>query len=310
MDSTSNEFTVSQNEVVVNTQFSPRDSEYMDAYFDGDDDAMQRLVDEAAYEAGYAYPAKKIKSDDIRDAKYRASAELDNIVEAGDNFRTAPDGRDGHTHENAVGDYKYFDTIFKVGNDYYKGVINIRQSAKGSLLTDVTKIENITKDISSSYGQNPKSTFLRDVSMDSILHSSENINTKFSDRDSEGNELTEAQQEFFKDSKARDEQGRLVKLYHGTKSAGFTEFAVSDDIGYFFTDSLDTAWTYLGSYDEFAPNKIESWEEAKRLIKDVGWDFYEDTDDDGDTYYTVSDGWYSNDYYEDELLILAESSTR
>lgn len=139
--------------------------------------------------------------------------------------------------------------------------------------------------------------------MDSILHSSENINTKFSDRDSEGNELTEAQQEFFKDSKARDEQGRLVKLYHGTKSAGFTEFAVSDDIGYFFTDSLDTAWTYSGSYDEFAPNKIESWEEAKRLIKDVGWDFYEDTDDDGDTYYTVSDGWYSNDYYEDEFLI-------
>ena len=68
--------------------------------------------------AEYAYPAKKIKSDDIRDAKYRASAELDNIVEAGDNFRTAPDGRDGHTHENGVGDYKYFDTIFKVGNDY------------------------------------------------------------------------------------------------------------------------------------------------------------------------------------------------
>ena len=129
--------------------------------------------------AEYAYPAKKIKSDDIRDAKYRASAELDNIVEAGDNFRTAPDGRDGHTHENAVGDYKYFDTIFKVGNDYYKGVINIRQSAKGSLLTDVTKIENITKDISSSYGQNPKSTFLCDVSINSILQHSENSNIKF-----------------------------------------------------------------------------------------------------------------------------------
>ena len=173
--------------------------------------------------AEYAYPAKRIKSDDIRDAKYRASAELDNIVEAGDNFRTAPDGRDGHTHENAVGDYKYFDTIFKVGNDYYKGVINIRQSAKGSLLTDVTKIENITKDISSSYGQNPKSTFLRDVSMDSILHSSENINTKFSDRDSEGKELSEAQQEFFKDSKVRDADGNLLVVYHGT-DAEFTVF--------------------------------------------------------------------------------------
>lgn len=38
-------------------RYSNRDAEYMDAYFDGDDDAMQRLVDEAAYEAGYRYKA-------------------------------------------------------------------------------------------------------------------------------------------------------------------------------------------------------------------------------------------------------------
>lgn len=36
--------------------------------------------------------------------------------------------------------------------------------------------------------------------------------------DSEGNKLTEAQQEFFKDSKARDENGNLLVLYHGSKT--------------------------------------------------------------------------------------------
>ena len=33
------------------------DAEYMDAYWDGDDDRMQELVDEAAYKAGYKYKA-------------------------------------------------------------------------------------------------------------------------------------------------------------------------------------------------------------------------------------------------------------
>ena len=222
--------------------------------------------------AEYAYPAKKIKSDDIRDAKYRASAELDNIVEAGDNFRTAPDGRDGHTHENAVGDYKYFDTIFKVGNDYYKGVINIRQSAKGSLLTDVTKIENITKDISSSYGQNPKSTFLRDVSMDSILHSSENINTKFSDRDSEYLSLAK-DPEGNRDKlqamvdEAAKKAGYEVKAYHGTHSFGRTKFN-REGWSTYLTSKPSTAESFSGGIGVRGINqKLDDSMSEKELIE-------------------------------------------
>ena len=222
--------------------------------------------------AEYAYPAKKIKSDDIRDAKYRASAELDNIVEAGDNFRTAPDGRDGHTHENAVGDYKYFDTIFKVGNDYYKGVINIRQSAKGSLLTDVTKIENITKDISSSYGQNPKSTFLRDVSMDSILHSSENINTKFSDRDSEYLSLAkdpEANRDKLQAmvDEAAKKAGYEVKAYHGTHSFGRTKFN-REGWSTYLTSKPSTAKSFSGGIGVRGINqKLDDSMSEKELIE-------------------------------------------
>ncbi|MBR1735657.1 MAG: hypothetical protein IJ736_01405, partial [Firmicutes bacterium] len=111
--------------------------------------------------AEYGHPAKNINGE-IRNAKMRASTELDNIVDAGTNFRTAPDGADGHIHANAVGDFEYFDVLFKVGNEYYQGVLNI---------------ENVTQDISSSYGKNPKSTFLRNASMNSISDSSEKINT-------------------------------------------------------------------------------------------------------------------------------------
>ncbi len=53
----------------------------------------------------------------------------------------------------------------------------------GVPFSDITKIENITQDISSSYGQNPKSTFLRDASMDSIRTDGENVKKRFSLKD-------------------------------------------------------------------------------------------------------------------------------
>ncbi len=120
----------------------------------------------------YVFPSKAIASD-IREAKLRAAPELDNLLDAGTNFRNAPDGADGHYHPSAIGGFDYFDTIFKVGNEYYSGVVNIQVIQRGKLLKDITKIRNITKDIISSYGANPKSDFLRDASMDSIRNPDE-----------------------------------------------------------------------------------------------------------------------------------------
>jgi hypothetical protein len=44
------------------------------------------------------------------------------------------------------------------------------------------------------------------------------------DTDSQDNALSLEQQEFFRDSKVRDEQGRLMVMYHGTKNGEFTVF--------------------------------------------------------------------------------------
>lgn len=124
----------------------------------------------------YAYPSKRLTDSGVLDAKMRASTELDNLLEAGSNFRTAPDGADGHTHPDAVGGFTYFDTLFKVGEEFYKGLVNIKNNAKGALLVDITKIENVTKDTYNSYGKNPKFVFLNDVSND--IKSQNNPNVK------------------------------------------------------------------------------------------------------------------------------------
>ena len=94
-------------------------------------------------------------------------------------------------------DFRYFDAIFKVGKDYYSGVINMQPLAKGMLLKDITQIRNITKDIANSYGENPKFDFLRDASMDSVTDAAQKSTTQNGGKresrkvDSEGRELTD-----------------------------------------------------------------------------------------------------------------------
>ena len=64
-----------------------------------------------------------------------------------------------------------------------------------------------------------------ELSKSSIAQAADDVNTKNSLKltDSEGNELSAEQQEFFKNSKVRDEDGNLLVVYHGT-DADFTVF--------------------------------------------------------------------------------------
>ena len=74
--------------------------------------------------------------------------------------------------------------------------------------------------------------------------------------DSQGRELTQEQQEFFRDSKAVDNQGRLLVLYHGTAS-NFTVFDREritqnypnniGDLGFYFTPYQTDARGYAGN---------------------------------------------------------------
>lgn len=101
------------------------------------------------------------------------------------------------------------------------------------------------------------------------------------EQDSMGNPLTPEQSAFFKDSKIRDSQGRLLVCYHGTKKAGFEEFLPQDftDALFYkfgkanvncFTTDLDTAKSYSG----YQSKRLETGEKA-----DVGpYDFADNGD--------------------------------
>lgn len=79
--------------------------------------------------------------------------------------------------------------------------------------------------------------------------------------DSNGRTLTAEQQEYFKDSKVRDENGNLQPVFHGTPSGGFTEFKLPDTLstlmsaqgaGFYFTDKRN-AEQYTKAVNKSSP---------------------------------------------------------
>lgn len=126
-------------------------------------------------------------------------------------------------------------------------------------------------------------------------------NTKYSLADSDGRNLTKEQQEYFKDSKVRDESGNLKVMYHGTERNDFTVFngEFSDDgASLFFTDSPTVAKSYSASHSTYAPKKISSVEEANAEIeKDWNHDGYH-IEQEGEDYVL---------YYESEEMERAKS---
>ena len=68
----------------------------------------------------------------------------------------------------------------------------------------------------------------------------EKYGNKYSLSDSQGRKLTKGQQEYFKDSKIRDENGQLKVMYHGTPAGDFTIFKD----GTYFTENKEYADRY------------------------------------------------------------------
>lgn len=67
--------------------------------------------------------------------------------------------------------------------------------------------------------------------------------------DNEGNQLSKEQLEYFKDSKARDENGNLLTLYHNTDAAGIETFRTQTEHGYgglYMTDTQSVAQGFKG----------------------------------------------------------------
>lgn len=108
-------------------------------------------------------------------------------------------------------------------------------------------------------------------SNNSIPDSQQNGNKKLSlpDTDSNGGKLSEGQRAYFGNSKAVNEQGRLVPVYHTSPTAGFTVFnnRFSDDgKSFFFTDNISMSMSYAANPEEVFTSKVETLDDLKKLL--------------------------------------------
>ncbi len=119
----------------------------------------------------------------------------------------------------------------------------------------------------------------------SVPQTEENVKTQFSlSSDSDGKQLSKGQQEYFKDSKVRDENGNLKVMYHGSQDAGFHEFDAKfsdDDTSFFFVDSNDVAASYSETSETYEARTIRSAEDMNAFIEEIGAEGYEVVEKDG-----------------------------
>lgn len=172
-------------------------------------------------------------------------------------------GKASAAHKGVTG-WEYFVKTVQIDGKVYDLLANVRKKPDGEYVYSIQLNENKKKtpappvaraytdaNAPDGYASERVPT---DVSYSSITDAAEKSKRKFSIKtDSEGRELSEQQQEYFKDSKAVDTDGRLKVMYQG----GNGDFTVFDrkkskgsnlyGRGFYFADSEAQAKQYGGT---------------------------------------------------------------
>lgn len=206
----------------------------------------------------YTNPQEKITRNN-KNVKNRISTELDNLLSVSEKISESTDKK---SHAFAKDGWEYYKTTFNIDGNYFTGILNIGKNGTQKTLYDITNIKKTTQNgkLDNSSVISNKSSF----SDNNITNSKENVklpSTKYSMQenqnntvDSQGRNLSKGQQEYFKDSKVRDENGNLKVLYHGTRN-DFTVFDINKSgssskqakAGFWFTESSEGARKFADS---------------------------------------------------------------
>jgi hypothetical protein len=157
--------------------------------------------------------------------KANAAAHIDELIKVSERGgKTVLDF--GGRHGDMAKDGWNYRTAYFMDFDgkYYRTRISVALGKDGSIVYNIGEMqERSTPQINGSSGNSGAQW--GNASGISILTDGENVKPKFSLKatDSTGRKLSEQQQEYFKDSKVRDAEGRLMPLYHQT-SVEFTVF--------------------------------------------------------------------------------------
>ena len=211
--------------------------------------------------------------------KMRAAANADDIITATTDWTR--DGTITHPRTDSFVDFAHGNVLIQSGNNQYDARVVVGITSGGEyVFYDVVDMEPTSfakkEETPTTALSNKALGDIHGASLDdSISKGSENVKysafneevarqlageerekVKFSAEDttdSAGRELTAQQREYFKNSKARDEQGRLLTLYHGT-GAKFTVFDRGrieqnfqnrgGDLGFYFSPYIEDARGY------------------------------------------------------------------
>lgn len=156
----------------------------------------------------------------------------------------------------------------------------VPQAVNSNNYKDMDKIDQATLDTIRALDDRQSDLAVAD-STDSDMVEGE---TQYANRDTTGRQLTNAQAEYFKDSKARDAEGRLLTLYHGTEFAGFTEFKT--ERGVWLTTSKRDADSYGGNWEGkvFDPNEKPEIRRTNGKTYPVGEHMRFETEEDRDNF--------------------------
>lgn len=269
---------------VIDTENDTRDFKAVEAYLktlvDADHPFSTILADAQPVYVGKDLPGEYRSSEysknlrkSIREVKMQAATNLDEMLLLAENGEWRENVKSKHAEDAKNGWYRY-DTQFAVpilnakkAIDHYTvygGTLLIRNDADGkSYLYDLIDIEKKKVISAASFSAETHSeVFAPKPSDTSIPTDGENVKPQFSLKatDSTGRKLSEQQQEYFKDSKVRDAEGRLRLMYRGD-AGSFTVFDRKKSKGsnlygrgFYFTDSKTHAGQYGNNVREFYLN--------------------------------------------------------
>ena len=233
--------------------------------------------------------------------KMKLTPELKNVLKIAKKIKSKMPVKENSKYDS----WEYYKFNFKIANQNFSGIVNIGIDKKGQKhFYEVNNIKK-TSGISDISPNRPTGFSANTIPQSNKNVKSDNVSTKYSMQenqnntvDSQGKQLSKEQQEYFKDSKVRDESGRLLVVYHGSNNT-FDNFSTE------YFNKNETMGDYVGEGFFFTKNKntaLKYGNNVKSVYLDIKNPLIINTEQDGINYRNSFDGMYQPTTQEEILL--------
>ena len=198
--------------------------------------------------------------------KLRTIANADEILSAARNWIGEATK---HERKDDIVEFARADVMYRVGENGYVADVLVGTRKNGAaVLYDLVNIyEKKITEAPVTVASDNRSQRRQDASVEQMVaQNTPGVKPEFSLSDTDGRQLSQEQQEFFKESVVRDESGNLKVMYHGTSRGGHTVFDPYGKakyglfgLGSYFTDNKTVAESYTKKGKGNAPQVYETY---------------------------------------------------